>query len=307
MSSLIELRDYTWRYSNTNEPALKGINLTIEEGSFVGVIGPNGAGKTTLAYSINGLIPGQYRGVKQGTVHVRGREVEAYSAGSLQRTVGMVFSDPEAQFTAMTVEDELVFGMENLGMTVAEIGERLEWVTELTGLKPLLEKPPYEISGGQKQRVALAAVLAMTPDVMVLDEPTSMLDPLSRKQVFDVLGRLKEEQENTIIVIEHSLEHLVALSDRMILLYEGEVALDAPTRAFFAEMDLLLEKQILPPGAMHFFFELARAGAYEGPLPLTVEEASEMLAQLFRERAAVAGMGDGAEGDQRAAEDQRYE
>lgn len=289
MSSLIELRDYTWRYLNTREPALKAINLTIEEGSFVGIIGPNGAGKTTLAYSINGLIPGQYRGIKKGTVHVRGKEVEAYGSGALQRTVGMVFSDPEAQFTAMTVEDELVFGMENLGMTVPEIRERLEWVTELTGLTPLLEKPPYEISGGQKQRVALAAVLAMSPDVMVLDEPTSMLDPLSRKQVFDVLGRLKAEQANTIIVIEHSLEHLIPLSDRMILLHDGEVALDAETSAFFAQMDVVLEKEVVPPGALHFFTELARAGVYSGQLPLTVEEAAEKLTALMARSGPSAG------------------
>lgn len=289
MTSLIELKDYTWRYLNTGEPALKNIDLTIEEGTFVGVIGPNGAGKTSLAYSMNGLIPGQYRGIKKGTVHVRGKEVEEYSGGELQRTIGMVFSDPEAQFTAMTVEDELVFGMENLGMTIPEIADRLAWVTELTGLQPLMEKPPYEISGGQKQRVALAAVLAMTPDVMVLDEPTSMLDPLSRKQVFDVLGRLKEEQDNTIIVIEHNLEHLTPLSDRMILMYEGEIALDAETRNFFQEMDLLLEKDILPPGAMHFFFELMRAGVYEGNLPLGVSEASEKLEQLFAARARARG------------------
>lgn len=289
MSSLIELKDYTWRYLNTREPALKNIDLTIEEGTFVGVIGPNGAGKTSLAYSMNGLIPGQYRGIKKGTVHVRDKEVEDYSGGELQRTIGMVFSDPEAQFTAMTVEDELVFGMENLGMTIPEIGERLAWVTELTGLQPLMEKPPYEISGGQKQRVALAAVLAMTPDVMVLDEPTSMLDPLSRKQVFEVLGRLKEEQDNTIIVIEHNLEHLIPLSDRMILMYGGEIALDAETRDFFQEMDLLLEKQILPPGAMHFFFELMRAGVYEGSLPLAVAEASGKLEQLFAARVKARG------------------
>jgi energy-coupling factor transporter ATP-binding protein EcfA2 len=286
MAALIELQDYTWRYLHTDEAALKSVNLSIEAGNFVGIIGPNGAGKTTLAYSINGLIPGQYRGIKKGTVHVRGKEVEEYGSGTLQRTVGMVFSDPEAQFTAMTVEDELVFGMENLGMTIPEIRERLEWVTELTGLAPLLEKPPYEISGGQKQRVALAAVLAMAPDVMILDEPTSMLDPLSRQRVFEVLGRLKQEQENTIIVIEHNLEHLVPLTDRMILLYEGEVLLEDETQAFFEKMDVLLQKEVLPPGAMHFFFELVQNGAYQGLLPLTVEEASARLTEILQGSAA---------------------
>ncbi|HSM58953.1 MAG TPA: ABC transporter ATP-binding protein [Candidatus Sulfomarinibacteraceae bacterium] len=281
MTPLIQLEQYTWRYLHTNQPALQEIDLTIEEGSFVGIIGPNGSGKTTLAYSMNGLIPDQYRGIKKGAVNVRGQEVEAYPPGALQRIVGMVFSDPEAQFTAMTVEDELVFGMENLGMTIPEIRERLAWVTDLTGLDPLLEKPPYEISGGQKQRVALAAMLAMTPDIMILDEPTSMLDPVSRRQVFDVLNRLKQEQQNTIIVIEHSLEHLVPLADRMILLYEGQILLDGETREFFKEMNLLLEKHILPPGAMHFFYHLLAGDYYQGPLPLTVDEASQNLQRLL--------------------------
>jgi energy-coupling factor transport system ATP-binding protein len=220
-------------------------------------------------------------------VKILGREVEEYPRGELQHQVGVVFSDPESQFTAMTVEDELVFGMENLGMSIPEIKERLEWVLDLTDLRPFLEKPPYEVSGGQKQRVALAAVLAMTPKVMILDEPTSMLDPLSRRRVFAVLARLKQEQKNTIIVIEHSLENLIPLADRMILLSEGQIVLDDQTRDFFQQAAMLIEKGISPPGAMRFFFELSRAGMYQGTLPLTVQEAHEKLAGLFEEQAAM--------------------
>lgn len=281
MSAIIEIRDYTWQYLNTEKPALDAISLDIYEGEFVGIIGPNGAGKTTLALSMDGLIPGQYHGVKQGTVKVMGKEVEDYPRGQLQRQVGVVFSDPEAQFTAMTVEDELVFGLENLGLSIPEIRERLEWVTELTALKPLLPKPPYEISGGQKQRVALAAVLAMMPKVMVLDEPTSMLDPISRKRIFEVLGRLKQEQHNTVIVIEHSLENLIPLADRMILLSEGKVALQAPTREFFQEIAFLLEKGIYPPEAMQFFYRLVQRGWYNGDLPITLDEATTKLEAIL--------------------------
>lgn len=281
MSVIIEIVDYTWRYLHTTEPALKNINLTIEEGTFLGIIGPNGSGKTTLAYSIDGLIPGQYHGIKKGAVKIMGKEVEMYDKGALQHSVGMVFSDPEAQFTAMTVEDELVFGMENLGMTIPEIRERLEWVTNLTALSHLLDKPPYEISGGQKQRVALAAVLAMTPKIMILDEPTSMLDPVSRKRVFDVLARLKQEQSNTIIVIEHSLENLVPLADRMALLYNGELVLEDQTQPFFQQMGLLQEKDAYPPGAMQFFYRLMQLGYYTGPIPLTVADASARLKELL--------------------------
>ncbi len=281
MSPIIEVKDYSWRYLRAKEAAVKNINWQVEEGTFVGIIGPNGSGKTTLAYSLDGLIPGQYHGIKEGEVKIFGREVEEYPRGALQRLVGVVFSDPEAQFTAMTVEDELVFGLENLGMTVGEIRERLEWVVQLTGLAHLLDKPPYEISGGQKQRVALAAVLAMTPKLLILDEPTSMLDPESRRKIFAVLAQMKREQQSTIIVIEHSLENLIPLADRMVLLHEGEIVLDDQTQPFLQQMDLLLERQMQPPGAIQFFHQLTKAGYSQGELPLTAQAAARQLMALF--------------------------
>lgn len=282
MAAIIDVQDYTWSYLNSPQPALRGINLQIEEGTFVGIIGPNGAGKTTLAYSIDGLIPGQYNGIKNGAVHVFGKEVEAYQRGTLQRLVGIVFSDPEAQFTSMTVEDELVFGMENLGMTISEIQDRLEWVIQLTDLGHLLEKPPYEVSGGQKQRVALAAVLAMTPKLLVLDEPTSMLDPVSRQRIFGVLAKLKQEQNITIIVIEHSLENLIPLADRMILLSEGQIVLDDSTQPFFNDIAFLLERGVFPPGTMQFFHELQQRGETISAMPLNLPSAVHTLNQLLQ-------------------------
>jgi len=284
MPPIVEIENYSWRYLRAEQPALQDINLSIEEGTFVGVIGPNGSGKTTLANSLNGLIPGQYQGIKEGTVKIAGTEVDAYKPGELPQMVGVVFSDPEAQFTAMTVEDELVFGMENLGLSLAEIRERLDWVTDLTQLKPLLEKPPYEISGGQKQRVALAAVLAMMPRVMVLDEPTSMLDPVSRKRVFDVLARLKRESHNTVIVIEHNLENLVPLADRMILLHNGRVALDSETGLFFRQAATLEQAGVYPPGGIAFFHGLMQRGVYTGEIPLTLDAAVAALEGLIENR-----------------------
>jgi energy-coupling factor transporter ATP-binding protein EcfA2 len=230
---------------------------------------------------MNGLIPGQYNGIKNGEVVVYGREVEQYEHGELQKIAGMVFSDPEAQFTAMTVEDELVFGLENLGMSIPEIRERLEWVTGLTGLEKMLLKPPYELSGGQKQRVALAAVLAMTPKVLILDEPTTMLDPVSRRRVFDVLAKLKNEQHNTIIVIEHNLENLIPLADRMILLSDNKLILEDETHAFFQNMELLTREGIYPPGSLRFFHELKKAGYVSQALPITIPEAAAQLKEFF--------------------------
>jgi len=229
---------------------------------------------------MDGLIPGQYNGVKKGTVEVFGTEVEDYSKGELQQLVGVVFSDPEAQFTAMTVEDELVFGMENIGLSIPEIKERLDWVVDLTDLSHLLMKPPYEISGGQKQRVALAAVLAMRPKILILDEPTSMLDPVSRGRIFDVLAKLKEEENNTIVVIEHSLENLVPLADQMILMADGELVLYDETQSFFQQSKLLLERGVFPPGAMLFFHELHMKNMYQGKYPLTVAEGTDLLREI---------------------------
>ncbi len=283
MSAVIKFEDYSWKYSRTKVPALHDVNLEIEEGAIVGVIGPNTSGKTTLAYSINGLIPNQYYGVRSGHVYVMGKEVKEYKQSELCQKVGLVFSDPEAQFTAMTVEDEVVFGMENLGLSIEEIKRRLEWVVPLTDIEPLMDKPPYEVSGGQKQRVALASVLAMQPPIMVLDEPTSMLDPVGRKRVFDVLGRLKQEYKSTIIVVEHSLEHLVPLSDHMVLVYNGQVLLADETTPFFEKMDFLMEHDVFPPGVMEFFFRLRLLGHYPDslPLPKTLEEGTERLREML--------------------------
>lgn len=280
MEPIIEVINYSWKYPESEKPALDGVNLQIAAGEFVGIIGPNGAGKTTLALSMNGLIPGQYHGIKQGEVKVLGREVEHYAKGELQVHVGMVFSDPEAQFTAMTVEDELVFGLENLGLSLTEIKERLEWVVQLTDLQRLLNKPPYEISGGQKQRVALAAVLAMMPEVMVLDEPTSMLDPLSRKRIYDVLRQLRETQKHTIVMIEHNLENLVPLTDRMILLSDGKVLLNNPTREFFQDAELL-EKGVYPSEVIQYFHALKKEGWYQGEIPITLQEGVALQEQLL--------------------------
>lgn len=282
MSKIIEIADYSWKYINTRKNAIENINFSVEEGEFIGIIGPNGSGKTTLAYSMDGLIPGQYNGIKNGTVKIYDKEVEDYDKGELQRMVGVVFSDPEAQFTAMTVEDELVFGMENIGLSIPEIRERLEWVIELTDLKHLLEKPPYEISGGQKQRVALASVLAMMPKILILDEPTSMLDPISRMRIFDVLAKLKKEKNSTIIVIEHNLENLVPLADRMVLMANGELALEGETQAFFQKTKFILEKGAFPPGALRFFYELDQRNLYSGNYPLTIEDANVTLQDLLK-------------------------
>jgi energy-coupling factor transporter ATP-binding protein EcfA2 len=173
--------------------------------------------------------------------------VKETSGLHLAREVGLVFADPEAQFTAMTVEEELVFGLENVGYDISKIRERLEWAAEVTQIANLLDKSPYDISGGQKQRVAIACVLAMDPRIVIMDEPTSMIDPLGKQFIFDILRKLKEEGNRTIIVVEHNIEQLAPLSDQLALMHEGQIVKVAPPDEFFADPEFLTAQGVYPP------------------------------------------------------------
>lgn len=280
---VIKIEDLWWRYEGSKDWALKGINLTIERGEFVGIVGPNESGKTTLAMAMNGLIPNNYRGVMKGRVISVGMDTREHSTAEIARKVGFVFSDPESQFLTMTVEEELAFGLENMGLPVEEIRDRIRWAMEITRLnEEFLEKPPYELSGGQKQRVAIAAVLAMKPDVIILDEPTSMLDPVGKTEVFDVLVQLRKSYNATIIVVEHRLEDIAYLADKMVLLYYGKVLKVAPPREFFDDIPFLLKHYVYPPEIMIAVHRLREEGLYNGPIPLRFEEGVKIIEEVLK-------------------------
>ncbi|MFQ3620089.1 MAG: ATP-binding cassette domain-containing protein, partial [Spirochaetales bacterium] len=227
-------------------------------------LGPNEHGKTTLVSCIKGIIPHSFHGVWRGKVEIFGKDVRTLSAQQLAEQVGLVFSDPEAQFTSMTVEEELAFGLENIGLSVSEIEERIQWVSPLTGIEGLLDKSPYEISGGQKQRVAIASVLAGKPKILILDEPTSMLDPLGKDAIFDILTRIKQETEMTIVVVEHNVEQVAPLSDFLVLMYNGKILKAGPPEEFFQDCDYLLQQGIQPPQGTMFLDRLRKEGVYPG-------------------------------------------
>lgn len=286
---MIKLEDVWWRYLERQEWALKGVNLTISDGEFVGIVGPNNAGKTTLTMCMNGLIPNNYQGILKGNTLVEGKNTREHSVGETSRDVGFVFSDPESQFLSMTVEEEIVFGLENMGLPIEEIAERLNWAMKVSHLdKEYLEKPPYELSGGQKQRVAIAAVLAMKPKVMILDEPTSQLDPIGKAEVFDVLEELKRSYNATIIVIEHRMERLANLASRMLLVYDGQVITDAPPSIFFEDVNSLLEHQLFPPEPMIILSQLRKSGYYTGKIPLSLEQSTKELRKVLNGKKFVA-------------------
>lgn len=268
----VAIHDLQWKYGNATDFALKGINLEIEAGTFFGIVGPNEAGKSTLVYAIKGLIPHSFHGVYRGDVKVFGESVRDKSSLDLARDVGLVFADPESQFTALTVEEEIVFGMENVGFGLEQIREQLEWVVDITMIGDLLDKSPYDISGGQKQRVAIASVLGMNPRILILDEPTSMLDPLGKDFIFETLEHLKQRLDITIIVVEHNVEQLAPLADQMALVYGGQVLRVAPPDEFFAEVDYLIQHDVNTPEVAAFAQRLRQEKVYQGPLPICFEE-----------------------------------
>jgi energy-coupling factor transport system ATP-binding protein len=280
----VTIQDLGWKYSGRKHFAIEHVNLEIEENTFTSVVGPNEHGKTTLVSCIKGLIPNSFHGVWRGKVEIFGEDVRKLSAQALASEIGFVFADPEAQFTSMTVEEELVFGLENIGLPLDEVKGRLEWVTEITSIADLLDKPPYEISGGQKQRVAIASVLAMKPRIMILDEPTSMLDPLGKDFIFDILTNLKKEQNLTLIVVEHNIEQVAPLSDLMVLMYEGNIAKAAPPAEFFENSEFLIEHGINPPEATAFIDQLKNHEIYRGPLPVHLEDAVQLTKELIADK-----------------------
>lgn len=278
MPPAIVFKDLEWKYEHTKEFALKGINLEIEEGTFLGIVGANEQGKTTLISCINGLIPHNFNGVYRGSVEVLGRTVREQDALDLAAQVGMVFADPESQFTAMTVEEELAFGLENMGFDLGKIEERLEWASEITMIHDLLDKSPYDISGGQKQRVSIASVLSMNAPIIIMDEPTSMIDPLGKQFIFDILGRLKEAGEHTLIVVEHNIEQLVPLADQLLLMDGGQVGRVGTPREFFDDPTFLVERGILVPEVTQFTGWMRDSGHLSNntSLPLDLEGGVEL-------------------------------
>ncbi|MGD2178518.1 MAG: ABC transporter ATP-binding protein, partial [Anaerolineae bacterium] len=200
---------------------LRGVSLSLAKGECVALLGPTGAGKSTLCLTLNGIIPHLMGGSFRGHVWVAGRDTRESDAGELSQRVGLVFQDPESQLFNMTVEDEVAFGPEGLALRPDEIEARIAEALDLTGIADLRKRSPLELSGGQKQRVALAAVLAMRPEVLVLDEPTASLDPVGKRSLLKAVGRLRAERGVTILWVTQDVDRVPSLADRVAVLYQG--------------------------------------------------------------------------------------
>jgi len=202
-------------------------------------MGPTGIGKTTLCLALNGIIPHSIGGVFKGDVWVMDTNTKRTDVATLASKVGIVFQDPESQFFNMTVEDEVAFGPESLGIEPRIIEERVGWALEVVGMAQFRRRSPFQLSGGQKQRIAIASILAMQPKVLVLDEPTSGLDPMGKAEVFRVVDELKRNNEMTIIMVEQEAERIAEFSDRIVILEDGVVVLEGTPRQVFSQIEIM--------------------------------------------------------------------
>jgi len=273
---IVEIRGLWYSYPNAPAPALRGLDLTVEAGEFVLLTGPSGCGKTTFCRCLNGLIPHFYNGELKGEVEVAGLSTRDHPTTELARHVGLIFQNPDNQIFALTVEKDVAFGLENLGVEKEEMLKAVDWAMSATGISDLRDRATHELSGGQKQRLAIASILAMRPKVLVLDEPTSFLDPVGAEQIFEVLNALNKEHGMTIILIEHRLDLAVRYADRVIVFAQGEIIDDGPpTEVFTAEETRLAGVGV--PKIVALSNRLARRGiTLEGP-PLTADRFVEEI------------------------------
>ena len=284
MSAIIEMECVSFSYGTAADGAyaLKDIDLSVEEGTFVGLIGPSGAGKSTLASAITGAIPHHYRGRLFGSTLVAGLDTCEASLTDIAKVAGSVLQDIDAQMVASVVEDELLFGLENFGIDHREIEGRIASALDAVGIADLRHREIATLSGGQKQKVAIAAILAMTPRVIVMDEPTSALDPASARDVFEVLRRAKELTGMTVILIEQTVALLAEYCDRVVVIDQGRIALDGTPTDVFSHGETLRAIGVDTPRTVRISNSLAEAGLAPNDSPaLTLDGAESLVAGIL--------------------------
>ncbi len=254
--------------------ALNGVDMQIKTGEFVAILGHNGSGKSTLAKHMNALLL-----PTEGTVWVKGTDTKTVAdLWSIRKTSGMVFQNPDNQIVASIVEEDVAFGPENLGVKQKEIRQRVDESLKAVHMEEYAEHSPHFLSGGQKQRVAIAGVLAMKPDCIILDEPTAMLDPMGRKEVLETVMELNRNEGITIVLITHFMEEAI-LADRVIVVEEGKIILDDIPNKVFSQVELMESVGLGVPAVTQLSYNLSKAGLPIDNFAMTVGEMVEILCQ----------------------------
>ncbi len=275
MSSVIKIENLHYTYPGDDAESLKGVSLEIERGSFVAVLGHNGSGKSTLAKHLNAiLLP------TEGKVLIDGIDTaDESNLLKIRSTVGMVFQNPDNQIVANVVEDDVAFAPENLGVEPAEIRERVDNALKAVDMYEFRLHAPHLLSGGQKQRVAIAGVIAMQPEVIVLDEPTAMLDPKGRREVIDTVTKLCREKGITIVLITHHMSECID-ADRLIVMSNGDVVADGTPQDVFSQVELMHSEGLAVPATTELMWRLNKEGFN---LPLTALGIVDCAEQIAKE------------------------
>ena len=279
----IQIKNLTYRYPTSEADVLKDVSFTVKKGELCAIVGANGSGKTTLCNAIRGFVPKFYKGEISGDVLVNGRDVKEDPDGKNALEIGFVFQNPFTQISgiASTVYEELAYGLENMGVEPEEIRQRIERIMELTKIQEFRDRDPYQLSGGQQQRVALAAILVMDQDVLVIDEPTSQLDPQSTDDVFEII-KLMKSMGKTIVLVEHKMEQIAEYADQIIVLDGGQVVMEGTPKEVFSDPDCL-KYHTRPPQSTRIALELKKEGANLSEIPVTVEETVGMIRTAMEE------------------------
>ena len=273
-----KIENVNYKYPLEEKQALKNINIEIKKGEFWAVIGKNGSGKTTFCNMLRRFVPDFYKGELTGKITLEDKELKDYSQKELVQKIGFVFQNPFTQISGVkdTVFEEIAYGLENLGLEKEEIISRVEEILKLLEIEKLRDRNPYDLSGGQKQRVALASIIAMDPDILVIDEPTSQLDPKGTEDIFKIINLMANEGK-TIILVEHKLELIAEYAENILVLDEGEIILSGKAEEVLNNK-ILLEKEIGMTQYSMLAYELEKSGKVEfEEIPITKEKTVELL------------------------------
>ena len=273
---VIKLENVTYRYPDNPDPVLKNVDLSVEAGEFIAVLGHNGSGKSTLAKLCNAILT-----PTEGRVLVKGLDTRNEdNLMSVRRTVGMVFQNPDNQIVASVVEDDVAFAPENLGVEPREIRRRVDSALRRVGMYEFRLHAPHLLSGGQKQRIAIAGVLAMHPEILVLDEPTAMLDPSGRREVLSTVEDLRRENGMTVLLITHHMDECVN-ADRVVVISDGEISLQGTPGEVFSQVETMRALGLGVPATTETLYELRKLGVDVPLTALTETDCADAIAALF--------------------------
>jgi energy-coupling factor transporter ATP-binding protein EcfA2 len=277
----LELQNVSWKYARSPENILNDISLSVEPGEFYAIVGPTGAGKSTLCFCMNGLIPHSHDGTLTGDIFIQGKHISTVSTPrELSDVVGIVFQDPEDQFLTMDVEHEVAFTLETHFFNDEDIERRVReaLMSVNVDFDTFKRRTPAELSGGEKQRVALATALALRPPILILDEPTSELDPVGKDALFEIVLDLKKEGK-TIVMVTHEVERIVDYADKVALIYDGSLLLEDTPRNFFSQVDFLMNHGVRVPQVTQ-----VTKGLGLKDIPLTLTEGEKLFRSLWEKK-----------------------